>query len=142
MLSMSLLTKQDNTIFASEAQTLKNEIKTYADAQDFINLRPILGVDGETEYHVSIAGLRATIPSKLLFLGGYCSTMPETVVSFVPNQTNFVYLIRNRDDRHKIDISIRDKAIGVETENAFNRILLGKFTTNANSVTSYRYFPV
>lgn len=142
LLSLSLLMKQDNETINSALEVAKTEVKMYADVQDFINLKPIIGIDGETKLTLSINGLNATLPEKIIFLGGYCSTLPTQTIALNPSTTNYIYLIRNRDDRHVIDVMNRNTAIGVEGENAFNRILVAKLITNTNSVTSTVYFPV
>lgn len=127
---------------ADEISKAKSELIAYANDKDFLNFLPRIGLEGQTELQPSITGLKATIPETYIFLGGYCSLMPESLVNLVPNNTNYIYLIRNRENRDVIDISIRQAAIGVIGENAFNRILIAQYTTNATEVTMTTYYPV
>jgi hypothetical protein len=142
VLSLSLALKKDNEYISSKLDSTKKELIAYADEQDFLNLSPKLGQSNEKEMLLTVSGLTATFPEMDVFLGGYCSLLKTQSIQLNANQTNYVYLIRNREDRHTIDVFIRDKSIGIEGENAFNRILIVKFTTDSNKVTSSRYFQV
>jgi hypothetical protein len=128
--------KNDNTEITSAIKTAAETIQDYADVQDFVNIRPTIGINGETQVAITTSGLVATLPETIIFLGGYCSTLPQTTVTLSPNAVNYIYISRDRDDRHKLIIENRNIVIGVEGETAFNRFMAGKFVTNGSTVTS------
>ena len=138
-LSLSKMISQKNTSMINSINNATAEIKKYADVNDFINLRPSIGINGETKMPVSIDGLKLTIGYNdgiMISLGGYCSKYPKTVINLPANKTSYVYLRRNASDRHKIDTEIRETTIGAEGQVAFNFFMAGKFITNSSSVTS------
>lgn len=136
LLSLSLQMKKDNTDVAATINAATKTIKDYADAQDFVNIRPTIGINGETQMPITTSGLVATIAEIIVFLGGYCSTLPETTVTLKPNTTNYIYISRDKDNRHHLIVDNREIVIGVEGETAFDRFMAGKFLTNGSSVTS------
>lgn len=127
---------------ADEISKAKSELIAYANNKDFLNFLPRIGLEGQTELHPAINGLLATIPEIYIFLGGYCSLIPESIINIPSNKTSYIYLVRNRENRDLIDITVRETTIGVEGENAFNRILIVKYVTNATVITSITHYPV
>lgn len=138
-LSLSKMMSQKNVAMINSIDNATAEIKKYADTNDFINLRPSIGINGETKMPVNINGLKLTLGYDngiMISLGGYCSQYPKTVINLPANKTSYVYLRRNASDRHKIDTEIRETTIGAEGQVAFNFFMAGKFITNSSSVTS------
>lgn len=136
MLSCSLLIKGNNKEITDSITNVENTVKKYADQQDFVNIRPTIGIDGETQLDIMTNGLIATLPEKVIFLGGYCSTLQKADIQLIPNSTNYIYISRDKDDRHKINIDNRNIVIGFEGQTAFDRFMAGKFVTNGTDVTS------
>ena len=136
ILSLSLQLKKDNADIVTAIDTATNTIKNYADVQDFVNIRPTIGINGETQIAITTTGLIAKIPKTIIFLGGYCSTLPYTEVSLRPNGVNYIYISRDKNDRHKLNIENRDMVIGVEGETAFDRIMPAKIVTNNTAASN------
>ena len=137
--SLSLMMSNKNADMKNQIDSATNNIKKYADQNDFINLRPSIGINGETQMPITINGLSVTIGysgGTVIELGGYCSTFDQHTITLSPNKTNYIYLRRNASDRHKIDIDVRDVTIGAEGQMAFNFFMTGKFITDNSSVTS------
>lgn len=78
-----------------------------------------------------------------MFLGGYYSVLPAQQIILKDNQENHIYVVRDRNDRGKINISVKDKKFGSNTgENAFNRILASTITTSNGYITKQEDYEV
>lgn len=82
----------------------------------------------------STTGLVAYLQNVAMFLGGYLSNIPQQEIPLLADSDNYIYLVRDRTDRTKINIKVRDKIIGVIGENAFNRVLISKLTTDSGNI--------
>jgi len=81
-------------------------------------------------------GLVCYIQSTPIFLGGYYSVIEPQEIILQDNADNYIYLVRDRSNRVIIDIRVREKPLGVPGENAFNRVLASKITTDNGSIVS------
>ena len=142
MLSLSLQMKSDNAEITNAIDSAKQTVEKYADVQDFVNIRPIIGVNGETRLDITVNGLVAAILEKTIFLGGYCSTLPATSITLRPNSTNYIYVSRDKDNRHKLNIDNRNIVIGVEGQTSFDRFMPAKFVTDSNGVTQSIFYDI
>lgn len=143
MLSLSQKLRSDNAEFLSKCAATEKDIRAYADTNDFINLRPKVGIAGETQYTLTFSGLTAAFPSKYVELGGYCSKMPATNFSLRANQKNYIYLVRDSIDRHKLHIDNRAELYGdANNDAAFSRVLVAILTTNTVGVVNAQYFTI
>lgn len=88
------------------------------------------------------SGLIAYLQDTPIFLGGYYSVVPAQEVYLHANSDNYIYLVRNRYDRSKVSVEVRKKIMGVPGENAFNRVLIAKVTTDAANPVSQVNYPV
>lgn len=88
------------------------------------------------------SGLIAYLQDTPIFLGGYYSVVPAQEVYLHTNSDNYIYLVRNRYDRSKVSVEVRKKIMGVPGENAFNRVLIAKVTTDAANPVSQVNYPV
>ena len=102
-LSCSYALRASNSNITNQITTMEKNIKTYADKMDFINMKLILGFNGEKSVSVAFTGLNATIQSIGVFLGGYYSVLPKTTIALTPNATNFIYVDRDEFDLGTLD---------------------------------------
>lgn len=113
-------------------------------------LLQFMGMDtsGNGRYNIvtSLAastGLIAFCQETPMFLGGYYSVLPAQQIILKDNQENHIYVVRDRNDRSKINISVKDKKFGSNTgENAFNRILASTITTSNGYITKQEDYEV
>lgn len=143
--SLSLMMSNKNSDMQRQIDIAENEIKKYADANDFINLRPCIGINGETKMPISQNGLSVTLgyaEGTIIELGGYCSTFSQNTITLPPNKTSYVYLRRDASNRHAINVEIRDATLGKEGQTAFNFFMAGKFITNDSTITSSTIYDV
>lgn len=141
-LSCSYALRASNSNITNQITTMEKNIKTYADKMDFINMKLILGINGEKKLNISFSGLTATIQSIGVFLGGYYSVLPRTTVTLAANTTNFIYVDRNAADRNKLDVTVRSTLRGAEGQSSFNFFNAAKATTNASSVIDSKIYEV
>lgn len=119
-------------------------------SKDYVNGGTQKTVDefyGGSYYTVSFglsgsSGLIAYLQDTPIFLGGYYSVVPAQEVYLHANSDNYIYLVRNRYDRSKVSVEVRKKVMGVPGENAFNRVLIAKVTTDAANPVSQVNYPV
>ena len=141
-LSCSYALKASNSNITNQITTMEKNNKTYADKMDFVNMKLILGVNGEKSVSVAFTGLNATIRSIEVFLGGYYSVLPETTVALTPNATNFIYIDRDAADRNKLIVTSRTTLRGAEGQSSFSFFNAAKAVTNASSVISSKIYEV
>jgi len=90
----------------------------------------------------SAIGLVAYVQSYPIFLGGYFSQIETQEVALYADSLNYIYLVRDRSDRYKINIIVRKKIIGVVGENSFNRVLATKIVTDVANPISQEDFEI
>lgn len=90
----------------------------------------------------SASGLVAYSQETPIFLGGYYSVIPAQEIVLEAESDNYVYLVRDRANRHNINVLIRKKMFGVKGETAFNRILATRIKTNAAESIEQEYYPL
>jgi hypothetical protein len=94
-----------------------------------------IGLSGST-------GLIAYLQETPIFLGGYYSIIPAQEIYLKANSDNYIYLVRDRYDRSKVNVEVRRKIMGVEGANAFNRVLAAKITTDAANPVSQKNYSI
>lgn len=90
----------------------------------------------------SASGLVAYLSEMPIFLGGYFSVCEAREISLMPNCNNYIYLSRDRIDRQKINIYVKNKQFGQDGETAFNRILVARIRTNSANAIETQYYNV
>ena len=104
-LSCSYALRASNSNITNQITTMEKNIKTYADKMDFINMKLILGFNGEKSVSVAFTGLNATIQSIGVFLGGYYSVLPKTTIAqYKSNKLSAIILanmLENFDERER-----------------------------------------
>ena len=141
-LSCSNALYEQNNHITAQINAVEKNVKEYADKMDFINMKLILGQNGEKKLSISFSGLTATINSIGVFLGGYYSVLPRTTVNLSANATNFIYVDRDAADRNKLIVSVRTTLRGAEGQSSFNFFNAAKAVTNGSSVTESKIYEV
>lgn len=90
----------------------------------------------------SASGLVAYLSEMPIFLGGYFSVCDAREITLMPNSDNYIYLSRDRVDRQKINIYVKNKQFGQDGETAFNRILVARIRTNSANAIETQYYNV
>ena len=90
----------------------------------------------------SASGLVAYLSEMPIFLGGYFSVCAAREIPLKPDSDNFIYLSRDRVDRQKINIYVKDKQFGQDGETAFNRILVARIRTNSANAIETQYYNI
>lgn len=112
--------------------------KEYADeAAIHFNYGPKIGIEqNQTKPTITFSGLNATVAATPLFLGGYMLSLPTTVVPLIPNDTNFIYVVKDPSDKTTLQIT----AATYETPISFNRMILAEVTTSSTAVLTSKIF--
>lgn len=83
-------------------------------------------------------GLVAYIFPTPVFLGGYCSTVPNLTVDLPPNATSYVYLRRDPNDRTGYQTLVLDTKL----PNSFTRIAIAKVVTDGDHVIDSEVYEI
>jgi Chaperone of endosialidase len=99
------------------------------------------GTGTRSYIHISAeptVGLSVYLKAYPLFIGGYYTVIPETVVAVEANKETYIYAEKDPVDRHVVNISSSTDY----QPSSFTKVVLGKVTTNSYKVTSAISYPI